>query len=87
MSLDFTLSKHARRRLRQRGISLDMIARTMQYPDRVEIDREDPEVKHSIKRFHLTGRSIVLRVLYNHVVTPPRIVTAFFDRRLRRTQL
>jgi hypothetical protein len=76
----FTLSKHARRRIRQRGIGVRQIEQTLTKPDRTELDRADPEIRHAVRRF---GR-VVLRVVYNHVVTPPRVVTAFFDRRLRR---
>jgi hypothetical protein len=64
----------------QRGIGVNQIAQTLAHPTRTELDREDPELRHAIRRF---GRRF-LRVVYNHVVRPPRIVTAFFDRRLRR---
>jgi hypothetical protein len=75
-----TISDHARRRLSQRGIGVKQIAQTLAQPDRTEADRDDPELRHAIRRF---GR-VFLRVVYNHRAQPPRIVTAFFDRRLRR---
>jgi hypothetical protein len=76
----FTVSRHARRRMSQRGIGMRQIELTLTQPDRVEIDREDPVLRHAIRRF---GR-VFLRVVYNDAAQPPRIVTAFFDRRLRR---
>ena len=66
--------------MKQRGIGIKQIVQTMGRPDRTELDRDDPQIRHAIRRF---GR-VFLRVVYNHVVKPPRIVTAFFDRRLRR---
>src|SRR5437764_14788594 len=73
----FTISKHARRRMRQRGIGVRQIEQTLASPDRTEVDREDPELRHAIHRF---GR-VFLRVVYNAVVRPPNVVTVFFDRR------
>jgi hypothetical protein len=77
---DFTISRHARRRIAQRGIRVSQIAQTMSRPDRTVTDREDPEIRHAIRRF---GRR-VLRVVYNFNTLPPLIVTVFFDRRLGR---
>ena len=64
----------------QRGIGVRQIAQTLGQPDRVEVDRDDPAIRHAIRRF---GR-VFLRVVYNYTADPPRIVTAFFDRRIRR---
>jgi hypothetical protein len=76
----FTISRHARRRMAQRGIRASQVADAMARPDRTVADREDPEVRHAIRRF---GHR-VLRVVYNFTAIPPRVVTAFFDRRLGR---
>jgi hypothetical protein len=64
----------------QRGIGVRQIAETLAQPDRTEADRHDPEIRRAVRRF---GAQI-LRVVYNHITRPPNIVTAFFDRRLRR---
>jgi hypothetical protein len=64
----------------QRGIGVRQIAQTLAQPNRTEVDREDPELRHAVRRF---GR-VFLRVVYNHLAHPPRVVTAFFDRRLGR---
>jgi hypothetical protein len=78
----YRLSKHARRRIEQRGIQLDWIRRTLAHPDRTEPDPEDQEANHAIKRFHALGDA-VLRVVYNPAVSPYRVITAFFDRKGR----
>jgi hypothetical protein len=77
---EFSLSRHARRRMSQRGVTRKQIALTLEQPDRVERDVGDVELLHAIRRFG--GR--VLRVVYNHVARPPRVVTVYFDRRLGR---
>ena len=64
----------------QRNISRAQIAQTLAGPDRTEADREDPELRHAIKRYG----TLFLRVVYNYLAHPHHVVTAFFDRRLRR---
>jgi hypothetical protein len=78
--VEFSISRHARRRLTQRGVTVKQIRLTLEQPNRVEPDADDIEVLHAIRRFG--GR--FLRVVYNRMTKPPRIVTVFFDRRLRR---
>jgi len=40
----YTLTNHARKRIMQRGISLDWIVRVLENPDHEEPDAEDPEL-------------------------------------------
>ena len=68
----------------QRGVTNEDIRRALTSPDRVEHDPEDIEVMHAIKRFFRGGDSVVLRVAYNEVRRPWRIVTVYFDRKARR---
>jgi hypothetical protein len=82
--IEFSLSRHARRRMRQRHISDEMIERALRAPDQRHPDRDDAELMHALKRFHSEPASAVLRVVYNVSVTPWRVVTVFFDRKLRR---
>ena len=70
----------------QRGITDDEIRRTLINPDRVERDPDDSELMHAVKRFFRDGDSIVLRVVYNEVRRPWRIVTVYFERKTRRKQ-
>jgi hypothetical protein len=71
--------------MRQRGIVIDDIRRTVAHPDRVHPDADDPELTHALRRFYRRHGSVVLRVVYNHTVSPRRVVTAFFDRRAGRS--
>ena len=75
----FTISKHARRRMRQRGVELEHIQRALQHPDRNEPDPEDADLVHAMKRLYRPGGSVCLRVVYNQSAIPWRVVTAFFD--------
>jgi hypothetical protein len=53
-------------------------------PERVEQHASDPALRHALARIpERDGR--VLRVVYNASVNPPRVVTAYFDRRQRGT--
>lgn len=78
----FQLSNHAAKRIAQRNIRLDWIDLAMRSPDRVEPDSLDSALLHKLKRIEeMDGR--VLRVVYNVSVVPPRVVSAYFDRKLR----
>ena len=70
----------------QRGITDNEIRRALMDPDRVQRDPDDAELMHAVKRFFLEGDSVVLRVVYNEVQRPWRIVTVYFDRKARRKQ-
>ena len=80
----FRLSKPARLRMRQRSVSPEQIRRTLTQPDRIERDRADPDLLHAIKRFSNQRGSRVLRVIYNPLAVPWKIVTVFFERARRR---
>jgi hypothetical protein len=80
----FSMSRHARIRMRQRGVTLEQIRQALQWPDRTEADGDDPDLTHALKRVRRGRGSAVLRVVYNHVVSPWRVVTVFFDRRAGR---
>ncbi|PSM47183.1 hypothetical protein C7Y66_21130 [Chroococcidiopsis sp. CCALA 051] len=81
MSTDFPyiLTNHARKRIMQRGISLDWIVRVLENPDHEQPDAEDPELFKAWGYIPELGNR-VLCVVYNETSTPWRIVTAYFDR-------
>ena len=85
-TISFSVSAHARRRMIQRGVNVSWVRRTLQHPDMIQPDREDPELTHAVKRFFRHGDSICLRVVYNHTKVPWRIVTVFFDRKSRKAK-
>jgi hypothetical protein len=69
--------------LEERNIRRDWVDQVLETPDDVE-DVEDG-TRHYIKQIHEYGNRW-LRVVINVRVNPNRAVTAFFDRRLRRTR-
>ena len=78
---DFDFSNHARWVICERSIPEEWVKRTTNFPDRTEIGAD--ENTHYIKAIQEHGGRF-LRVIVNTRVTPKRIVTVFFDRRLRR---
>lgn len=80
--LDHELTAHARRVIDERQIDIAWLERAIRYPEPTAADRGDPTLRHAIGRVpERAGR--YLRVVYNAKVTPWRIVTAFFDRRIQ----
>ena len=75
-------SKHFNQMLEERNISREWVNQALDTPDNVE-DIEDG-TRHYIKQIPEYGNRW-LRVVINVRVEPNRGVTAFFDRRLRRT--
>lgn len=67
--------------LRERGIERDWIERAIHEPESVE-DRADG-TRHFVRRIPEYGQRW-LRVVANVETEPPLLVTAFFDRRMRR---
>jgi hypothetical protein len=80
----FDLTSHARTVLAARRIDLAWVGRVLASPVRTENDRRDASLRHALGPIpERDGR--VLRVVYDPGVNPVRVVTAFFDRRERRT--
>lgn len=78
----FELTAHAATAIGKRGIDPEWIGRVLAGPERVEEHASDPALRHALAR--IAERSDrVLRVVYNAQVNPPRVVTAYFDRRQR----
>jgi hypothetical protein len=78
----FELSAHAATAIAERGIELAWVARVIRFPERTETDRSDPALTHALLRI-VERDDRVLRVVYNASAEPPRVVTAYFDRRQR----
>jgi len=76
------LTTHAATVVAQREIEIAWIERAIRNAEWIEADRRDPSLTHALARIpERDGR--VLRVVYNASVYPPRVVTAYFDRRQR----
>ncbi|MCS6997458.1 MAG: DUF4258 domain-containing protein [Casimicrobiaceae bacterium] len=78
--MEYVLTEHARDALRKRRIEVAWVERALTAPEATEADPVDPELDHRLARIPEFGNR-VLRVIVNVRRTPPRIVTAFFDRR------
>lgn len=78
--MNYVLTEHARDALERRHIALAWVERTCDAPDATEADPVDSDLEHRLSRIPEWGDR-VLRVIVNGKTTPPRIVTAFFDRR------
>jgi hypothetical protein len=78
---EFEISEHARQMLEERGILEAWLRRTVDSPDRVEVGTD--RNYHYVKAIAEHGDRF-LRVVVNPYVNPRRVVTRFFDRRLRR---
>lgn len=76
--MEFILTDHAEKRLKQRRISLEWIERALSFPARTENDFTDPTLAHALLAIPEKGFR-VLRVVYNESADPVRVVTAFFD--------
>lgn len=78
----YQISDHARKTILERDIDLAWISRVVQHPIKTHPDLLDPEAMHALAKIPERGDR-VLRVIYNPTVSPWRIVTAFFDRRMK----
>ena len=82
MSFSYELTEHAKKVITERNIKLEWIERVMSSPQKVENDPDDLELEHAMGKISEYGNR-VLRVIYNRVTVPQRIVTVYFDRALK----
>jgi hypothetical protein len=78
----YQLTSHAETALRKRKIELAWLERALADPDWREVDASKPGLTHAFVRI-AERNDRVLRVVYNATVDPVRVITAYFDRRLR----
>lgn len=81
--LEYEFSEHAYDMLRERNIQHAWVKLAMENPDQKEL--KDDGTVHYIRSIEQYGGRY-LRVAVNPDVRPQRIVTVFFDRRIRRSQ-
>jgi uncharacterized DUF497 family protein len=78
----FELTQHARDALMKRNISMELLERVLALPQRIERDATDAMLEHRLAAISEHGDR-VLRVIINRHTTPIRVVTLYFDRKMR----
>ena len=78
--IDYEMSEHAYEMLRERNIQEAWVKSAIENPDKKEVN--DDGTVHYIRAIEEYGGRY-LRVVMNPASTPQRIVTVFFDRRMR----
>ena len=81
--IEYEFSEHAYDMLRERNIREAWVQSALESPEKKE--PKDDGTVHYIRSIEQYGGRY-LRVVVNPEVWPRRIVTVFFDRRLRRSQ-
>ncbi len=81
--IQFRLSEHAADMLRERNIEKTWVQFALDNPETKEI-REDGTIHYICSVENHRGK--YLRVVVNPNYEPIRVVTVFFDRRIRRTK-
>jgi hypothetical protein len=80
--LEYELSSHAVQRMQDRRIHQTWLDAALSEPDQLEQDQVDPTVTHAFKRIpEMDNR--VLRVVYNAVRQPIRVISLYFDRGMK----
>ena len=80
--MKFELTKHAQKALDERDIPFEWLERTLSAPELVLPDPDDATVERRFRRIPEFGGR-VLRVAINTAVEPNRVVSVFFDRKMK----
>jgi hypothetical protein len=80
--MKYEFSQHARDALAERGIPTEWVERALDNPERTERDSDDPKLTHRLTVIPEHGNR-VLRVVVNEQANPPRVVTVYFDRKMK----
>lgn len=80
--MDYILTQHARDALAKRKIDVEWLERTLARPQIIEQDKTDPALEHRLASIPEHGDR-VLRIIVNKFESPIRVVTLFFDRKMR----
>ena len=80
--MKYELTKHAEKVLAEREIAAEWMERTLSSPELVLPDPDDAMVERRFRRIPEFGGR-VLRVAVNTTVEPNRIVSVFFDRKMK----
>jgi hypothetical protein len=80
--INFKLTRHAEDALVKRKIKKEWLERVLAFPQRIETDTTDPALEHRLAEIS-ECENRVLRVIINTHTNPIRVVTLFFDRKIR----
>ena len=80
--MKYDLTQHARDVIDERQISLDWLERVLANPSLIEASTTDPELESRFAKIPEFGDR-VLRVVVNTRVVPERIVSVYFDRKMK----
>ena len=80
--MKFEFTKHAQKALAEREISIEWVERTLDAPELRLRDPDDATVERRFRRIPEFGGRI-LRVAVNTTVEPNRVVSVFFDRKMK----
>ena len=80
--MKFELTKHAKKVLGEREIPIEWVERTLAEPGLRQPDPDDATVERRFRRIPEFGGR-VLRVAVNTAVEPNRVVSVFFDRKMK----
>jgi hypothetical protein len=78
----FQLTNHARKAVAEREIAVEWIERTLDAPELIAPDPDDPAIERCFRQIPEFGGR-VLRVAVNRTVEPQRVVSVFFDRKMK----
>jgi hypothetical protein len=81
-NLNYELSQHAKDSAAEREIPGEWIERVLTSPARRMPDRQDAALEHRLGVIDEFGGR-VLRVVINPTVVPVRVVTVYFDRKMK----
>ena len=77
--MNYQLTQHAKKVLAERGIAVEWMERTLDEPEWIAPDPNDPQVMRYFRGIPEFGDR-VLRVAVNLTAEPRRVVSVFFDR-------
>jgi hypothetical protein len=80
--VNFELTEHAKKVMAEREIAPEWVEQTVAEPELREPDPNDASVERRYRRIPAFGGR-VLRVALNTAVEPPRVVSVFFDRKMK----
>ena len=80
--MKYELTKHAKQALAEREIPLEWVERAFSQPELRQPDPDDTEVERRYRKIPEFGGR-VLRVAVNIAVEPNRVVSVFFDRKMK----